>query len=62
MTELNARLKRQALILALLPDLLIVINVDGGITFCSAQVERVLQHKVESLVDNIAELTEKRLV
>lgn len=50
MTELNARLKRQALILALLPDLLIVINVDGGITFCSAQVERVLQHKVESLV------------
>lgn len=50
MTELNARLKRQALILALLPDLVIVINLDGIITFCSAQVERALSHNVDDLV------------
>ena len=50
MTELNARLKRQAQILALLPDLVITINVDGVITFCSAQVERVLHHKIEDIV------------
>jgi PAS domain S-box-containing protein len=50
MTETNARLKRQALILALLPDLVIVIDVEGEITFCSAQVERVLRHKNEELV------------
>ena len=50
MTELNARLKRQALILALLPDLVIVIDVEGVITFCSEQVERVLQRKVDDLV------------
>jgi PAS domain S-box-containing protein len=50
MTETNARLKRQALILALLPDLVIVIDVEGEITFCSAQVERVLRHKNEDLI------------
>lgn len=50
MTELNARLKRQAQILALLPDLVITINVDGVITFCSAQVERVLHHKIDDIV------------
>jgi hypothetical protein len=50
MTELNAKLKRQALILALLPDLVIVIDINGAITFCSAQVERVMQHKVDDLV------------
>jgi PAS domain S-box-containing protein len=50
MTETNARLKRQALILALLPDLVIVIDVEGEITFCSAQVERVLRHKNEHLI------------
>ena len=50
MTELNARLKRQAQILALLPDLVITINVDGVITFCSAQVERVLHHQIEDIV------------
>ena len=38
MTKANARLRRQAMILALLPDLVIAINVDGTITFCSAQV------------------------
>ena len=50
MTKTNARLKRQALILALLPDLVIAITVDGDITFCSAQVERVLRHKIDDLV------------
>jgi PAS domain-containing protein len=38
MTRTNARLKRQAMILALLPDLVIAITIDGQITFCSAQV------------------------
>jgi len=49
MTELNARLRRQALILALLPDLVIVIDVEGVITFCSAQVERALHYKPDDL-------------
>jgi PAS domain S-box-containing protein len=50
MTALNARLRRQALILSLLPDLVIAIDVEGTITFCSAQVERVLQHSVDDLI------------
>ena len=43
MTRTNARLKRQALILALLPDLVIAITVEGEITFCSAQVRSILR-------------------
>jgi len=39
MTKVNAILKRQAMILALLPDLVIAIQADGEITFCSEQVE-----------------------
>jgi PAS domain S-box-containing protein len=50
MTRTNARLKRQALILALLPDLVIATSLDGEVTFCSAQVERILGHKSEDLV------------
>lgn len=50
MTALNAKLRRQALILSLLPDLVIVIDTEGTITFCSAQVERVLQHSTDELV------------
>jgi len=50
MTRTNAKLKRQALILSLLPDLVVAITVDGEITFCSAQVERVLRHSVNDLV------------
>lgn len=51
MTALNARLRRQALILSLLPDLVIVIDaITGTITFCSDQVERVLQHSIDDLV------------
>ncbi len=50
MTKTNARLRRQAIILSLLPDLVIAIKDDGTITFCSAQVERVLRHKLDDLV------------
>eukprot|EP00429_Kryptoperidinium_foliaceum_P091989 CAMPEP_0176186100 /NCGR_PEP_ID=MMETSP0121_2-20121125/1693_1 /TAXON_ID=160619 /ORGANISM="Kryptoperidinium foliaceum, Strain CCMP 1326" /LENGTH=846 /DNA_ID=CAMNT_0017524569 /DNA_START=185 /DNA_END=2725 /DNA_ORIENTATION=+ len=50
MTLTNARLKRQALILALLPDLVIATSLDGEVTFCSAQVERILGHKPGDLV------------
>ena len=50
MTKTNARLRRQALILALLPDLVVAINIDGTITFCSAQVERVLRHSIDDLI------------
>lgn len=50
MTALNTRLRRQALILSLLPDLVIVVDVEGSITFCSAQVERVLLHSIDDLV------------
>jgi len=57
MTRTNAKLRRQAMILALLPDLVIAIKVDGEITFCSAQVERVLRHKVDDMVGaNILQL------
>jgi hypothetical protein len=57
MTKTNARLRRQAIILSLLPDLVIAITDDGTITFCSAQVERVLHHKLDVLVGaNIADL------
>jgi hypothetical protein len=50
MTKANARLRRQALILALLPDLVIAISTDGEITLCSAQVERGLQHPIDELI------------
>jgi PAS domain S-box-containing protein len=50
MTKTNARLKRQALILSLLPDLVITTTPEGEITFCSAQVERILQYKPNDLV------------
>jgi PAS fold len=50
MTKTNARLKRQAMILALLPDLVITTNTEGDITFCSAQVERILQYRPEDLL------------
>ncbi|CAB9503998.1 expressed unknown protein [Seminavis robusta] len=50
MTRTNARLRRQALILSLLPDLVIVISQEGEITFCSAQVERVLRHQIDDLI------------
>ena len=49
MTVMNQHLKRQALILALIPDMVVVLNESGYITFCSAQVENVLQHKPDSL-------------
>jgi PAS domain-containing protein len=50
MTKINARLKRQALILALLPDLVIAITTDGEITFCSDQVQNVLMYNIDDLM------------
>jgi PAS fold len=50
MTKTNALLKRQAMILALLPDLVITTTVEGEITFCSEQAERVLHYKTDDLV------------
>jgi hypothetical protein len=49
MTKTNARLKKQAMILALLPDLVITTTTEGEITFCSAQAERILQYKTDDL-------------
>jgi hypothetical protein len=52
MAEVNARLRRQALILSLLPDLVIVIDPhdDCVISFCSAQVENILRHSVDDVI------------
>lgn len=50
MTKANARLKRQAVILSLLPDLVMAIKLDGEITFSSAQVGRVLRQDADNLV------------
>ncbi len=50
MTKTNARLKKQAMILALLPDLVMTISTQGEITFCSAQAERILRYKTSDLV------------
>jgi len=41
MTKTNERLKRHAQILALLPDLVVCIQLDGKITFVSAQVSSI---------------------
>ena len=49
MTKTNARLKKQAMILGLLPDLVIATTIEGEITFCSAQAERILQYKIDDL-------------
>ena len=50
MTGLNAKLRRQALILSLLPDLVIVTDANGIINFCSEQVERILRHESSVIV------------
>jgi len=50
MTKTNARLKKQAMILALLPDLVMTTTTGGEITFCSAQAERILRYKTDDLV------------
>jgi len=49
MTKTNQRLRRQALILSLLPDLVIAIGVNNVISFCSARVEQTLQYKADDL-------------
>mmetsp|Transcript_41652 Transcript_41652/g.42456 ORF Transcript_41652/g.42456 Transcript_41652/m.42456 type:complete len:800 (+) Transcript_41652:114-2513(+) len=50
MTKTNARLKKQAMILALLPDLVITTTIEGEITFCSAQADRILQYQSDDLL------------
>ena len=50
MTKTNARLKKQAMILALLPDLVITTTTEGEITFCSAQADRILQYQPDDLL------------
>ena len=50
MTKTNARLKKQAMILALLPDLVMTTTTEGEITFCSAQAERILRYKTDDLI------------
>jgi len=50
MAKSNERLRRQAMILNLLPDLILAVDDSGVITFCSAQVEKSLGHRNEDLV------------
>lgn len=50
MAKSNERLRRQAMILNLLPDLILAVDDSGVITFCSAQVEKSLGHSNEDLV------------
>lgn len=49
-SKANERLKRQALILNLLPDLVVAVDESGMITFCSSQVEKMLGHSCNDLV------------
>lgn len=49
LTNDNARLRRQEIILSYLPDPVIVISPRGIITFCSRQVERKFRHKIGEL-------------
>lgn len=50
MTELNIQLRRQALILSLLPDIVIAIDDTFKITFCSQQVERALGYATDKMI------------
>lgn len=50
MSKANERLKRQAMILNLLPDLVFAVDESGMITFCSSQVEKMLGHSCNDLV------------
>jgi len=49
-SKANERLKRQAMILNLLPDLVFAVDESGIITFCSSQVEKMLGHSCNDLV------------
>ena len=64
MTRTNAKLKRQALILSLLPDLVVAITVDGEITFCSAQVSYITfsKHFFCFLIANLRSLSSNVLL
>lgn len=52
MTEMNVRLRRQALILSLLPDLVVAVTEQGKVTFCGPQVDRVLQFTPDDLMQS----------
>lgn len=52
MTEMNVRLRRQALILSLLPDMVVAITEKGKITYCGPQVERILQYTPEDFLES----------
>lgn len=49
LTADNARLRRQALILSYIPDLVLAIGLDGKIKFCNTQLARVLKHDADDL-------------
>eukprot|EP00804_Cyclotella_cryptica_P013812 CCRYP_019435-RA/>CCRYP_019435-RA protein AED:0.01 eAED:0.01 QI:134/1/1/1/0.8/0.66/6/142/1158 len=55
LTAAHAKLRRHALILAYLPDPVVVIGVSGKIKFCSAQIERMLNYKSDGLVGSSIE-------
>ncbi|KAL7482494.1 hypothetical protein ACHAW6_008171 [Cyclotella cf. meneghiniana] len=50
MTKDNARLRKRAALLEVLPDLVIAVNMVGEITFCGSQVETVLKHSATELM------------
>ncbi|KAL7519228.1 hypothetical protein ACHAWX_004014 [Stephanocyclus meneghinianus] len=57
MTKDNARLRKRADILNCLPDMVISISMEGKITFCGSQVEKVLKHNpFELLGTNIKDI------
>eukprot|EP00804_Cyclotella_cryptica_P017127 CCRYP_003354-RB/>CCRYP_003354-RB protein AED:0.04 eAED:0.04 QI:1364/1/1/1/1/0.75/4/188/432 len=57
MAEENVRLKREVSILSSIPDPVVAIDIDGVITFCSRQMERVVLHKAADLIgENIEKL------
>ncbi|KAL7478530.1 hypothetical protein ACHAW6_004295 [Cyclotella cf. meneghiniana] len=55
LTAAHAKLRRHALILAYLPDPVIVIDTSGEIKFCSVQLERLLSYKGDDLVGSSIE-------
>lgn len=56
MEQDNARLKRESIILSLLPDPVVAITMEGKITFANAQTERMLRlNRSEVVGTNIDE-------
>eukprot|EP00804_Cyclotella_cryptica_P013814 CCRYP_019432-RA/>CCRYP_019432-RA protein AED:0.03 eAED:0.03 QI:1122/1/1/1/1/0.75/4/842/373 len=55
LTAAHAKLRRQALILANLPDPVIVIDTSGEIKFCSIQIERLLKYDPDEMLGSSIE-------